>query len=579
MERAPSAERCRHSVGRGIQLDEDVADDLGRPVLARPVGGRQPDRLLDLRKAGARDRVHAYGRAILGEKAERHAVVRDDRPDDLRDEIEDVAHVEGLRERRREGLQPFVLPAPVLLVRGEALVLERHRDDVRDRPHELLILLGISPRLQAQKGQIAVARRAGERHAKHRPDLGVLEAPVAGKRRVEKGEEIVRASRARQHGPERVRIVFSRDEACVRAAVLVVQRRARDRVEGESRSPLVVGQGHRVEGEDARHRRGDALEDDVEIERLRRDAGDLRKHRDEGGRSRLHGAVILGPAVDYTSKVPVPGAVQDLAEGVLAGRTPAVARAITWAESGDSRFHTLLALVFPRTGGARVTGLTGSPGAGKSTLTAALARKARALGRKVGIVAVDPSSPFSGGAILGDRIRMQDLYTDPGVLIRSMATRGHLGGLARATADAVDVLDAAGYDEILVETVGVGQDEVEVFRLAESCVVVLTPGMGDDIQAIKAGLMEVADLFVVNKADRDGADRVVQEILQMLELGEHGAWVPPIVKTIATTGAGLDELAARLAEHRAFLDGPQGAQQAARADADAHRGTGEGRFS
>ncbi len=257
--------------------------------------------------------------------------------------------------------------------------------------------------------------------------------------------------------------------------------------------------------------------------------------------------------------MPVPRAVQDLAEGVLEGRVPAVARAITWAEAGDPRFRELLALVFPKTGGARVTGLTGSPGAGKSTLTAALARKARALGRKVGIVAVDPSSPFSGGAILGDRIRMQGLYTDPGVLIRSMATRGHLGGLARASADAVDVLDAAGYDEILVETVGVGQDEVEVFRLAQTCVVVLTPGMGDDIQAIKAGLMEVADLFVVNKADRDGADRVVQEILQMLELGEHGAWVPPVVKTVATTGAGLDELAAKLAEHRAFLDGPQGA--------------------
>jgi LAO/AO transport system kinase len=256
--------------------------------------------------------------------------------------------------------------------------------------------------------------------------------------------------------------------------------------------------------------------------------------------------------------MPVSGAVQDLAEGVLAGRVPAVARAITWAESGDPRFRELLAVVFPRTGGARVTGLTGSPGAGKSTLTAALARKARSLGRRVGIVAVDPSSPFSGGAILGDRIRMQDLYTDPGVLIRSMATRGHLGGLARATADAVDVLDAAGYDEILVETVGVGQDEVEVFRLAQTCVVVLTPGMGDDIQAIKAGLMEVADLFVVNKADRDGADRVVQEILQMLELGEHGAWLPPVVKTVATTGAGLDELAAKIAEHRSFLDGPQG---------------------
>ena len=191
----------------------------------------------------------------------------------------------------------------------------------------------------------------------------------------------------------------------------------------------------------------------------------------------------------------------------------------------------------------------------------ARAARPRARDGRSGIVAVDPSSPFSGGAILGDRIRMQDLYTDPGVLIRSMATRGHLGGLARASADAVDVLDAAGFDEVLVETVGVGQDEVEVFRLAESCVVVLTPGMGDDIQAIKAGLMEVADLFVVNKADRDGADRVVQEILQMLELGEHGAWIPPVVKTVATTGAGLDELEAKLAEHRAFLSGSEGAKR------------------
>ncbi len=259
--------------------------------------------------------------------------------------------------------------------------------------------------------------------------------------------------------------------------------------------------------------------------------------------------------------MPAPTSAAALAQGVLDGRVPDVARAISWAESADARFPDLLAALFPRTGRARVTGLTGSPGAGKSTLTAALARRARARGRKVGIIAVDPSSPFSGGAILGDRIRMQDLYTDPGVLIRSMATRGHLGGLARASADAVDVLDAAGFDEVLVETVGVGQDEVDVFRLAESCVVVLTPGMGDDIQAIKAGLMEVADLFVVNKADRDGADRVVQEILQMLELGEHGAWIPPVVKTVATAGAGLDELEAKLAEHRAFLDGPEGAKR------------------
>jgi LAO/AO transport system kinase len=251
--------------------------------------------------------------------------------------------------------------------------------------------------------------------------------------------------------------------------------------------------------------------------------------------------------------------VRELAERVLAGTPPAIARAITWAETSDPRFPDLLSRLWPHTGRARVIGLTGAPGAGKSTLTAALAKAARAEGRKVGIIAVDPSSPFTGGAILGDRIRMQDLYTDPAVLIRSMATRGHLGGLARATADAVDVLDAAGYEEVLVETVGVGQDEVEVFRLAESCVVVLTPGMGDDIQAIKAGLMEVADLFVVNKADRDGADRVVQEILQMLELGEHGAWVPTIRKTVATAGQGIAELRAELDAHRAFLDGPQGA--------------------
>ena len=253
--------------------------------------------------------------------------------------------------------------------------------------------------------------------------------------------------------------------------------------------------------------------------------------------------------------------VRELAERVLAGTPPAIARAITWAETADPRFPELLSLLWPRTGRARVIGLTGAPGAGKSTLTAALARAARAEGRRVGIIAVDPSSPFTGGAILGDRIRMQDLYTDPGVMIRSMATRGHLGGLSRATADAVDVLDAAGFDDVLVETVGVGQDEVEVFRLAETCVVLLTPGMGDDIQAIKAGLMEVADVFVVNKADREGADRTVGEILQMLEMGEHGAWIPPVLKTVARTAEGVPGLRAELEKHRDFLSGPSGASR------------------
>jgi LAO/AO transport system kinase len=254
-------------------------------------------------------------------------------------------------------------------------------------------------------------------------------------------------------------------------------------------------------------------------------------------------------------------AVRELAERVLAGTPPAIARAITWAETSDPRFPDLLSRLWPRTGRARVIGLTGAPGAGKSTLTAVLARAARAEGRRVGIVAVDPSSPFTGGAILGDRIRMQELYTDPGVMIRSMATRGHLGGLSRATADAVDILDAAGFDDVLVETVGVGQDEIEVFRLAETCVVLLTPGMGDDIQAIKAGLMEVADIFVVNKADREGADRTVLEVLQMLELGEHGAWIPPVLKTVARTGDGVPELRAGLEKHREFLAGPSGSSR------------------
>jgi LAO/AO transport system kinase len=221
-----------------------------------------------------------------------------------------------------------------------------------------------------------------------------------------------------------------------------------------------------------------------------------------------------------------------------------VARAISKVEDNVNGAAELMKEIFPRTGQGMVVGITGAPGAGKSSLVDRLAGVYRQRGERVGIVAVDPSSPFSGGAILGDRIRMQTLGLDPGVFIRSMATRGNLGGLARATVDAVAILDAAGYDRIIVETVGVGQDEVEIVKTADVTVVVLVPGMGDDVQAIKAGIMEIGDIFVINKADRDGALRTEKEIEALLALTERpDAWEPPIIKTIATENKGIDELA------------------------------------
>lgn len=232
----------------------------------------------------------------------------------------------------------------------------------------------------------------------------------------------------------------------------------------------------------------------------------------------------------------------------------ALAQAISLIESGDERAQQMLAELYPQTGRARIIGITGSPGSGKSTLVAALAKHYRKQDQRVGIIAVDPTSPFTGGAILGDRIRMADLYTDRNVFIRSMATRGFLGGLARATNDAVDVLDAAGFDVVLVETVGVGQDEVEVVRTVQTNLVVLVPGMGDDIQAIKAGIMEIGDIFVVNKADRAGADRTVTEVTMMLSLvEEHGEWVPPIVKTVASRQEGIAELDDAIRGHFDYL--------------------------
>jgi LAO/AO transport system kinase len=245
---------------------------------------------------------------------------------------------------------------------------------------------------------------------------------------------------------------------------------------------------------------------------------------------------------------------------ILAGEPRAVARAISIVEDGMAGAAELMRGVFPHTGRGLVVGITGSPGAGKSSLVDKLAALYRGRGERVGIVAVDPSSPFSGGAILGDRIRMQALGLDPGVFIRSMATRGNLGGLARATVDAVAILDAAGYGKIVVETVGVGQDEVEIVKTADCSVVVLVPGMGDDIQAIKAGIMEIGDVFVINKADRDGVLRTEKELEALLSLAHRpDGWLPPIVKTVATENKGIEELAAAVESYREFQRSSPGA--------------------
>jgi LAO/AO transport system kinase len=247
-------------------------------------------------------------------------------------------------------------------------------------------------------------------------------------------------------------------------------------------------------------------------------------------------------------------AIQQWIDLLRSGDARALARAISAVENRSPGWLDLLKSLFPHTGKARVMGITGAPGAGKSTLVDQLARLYRRQDRSVGIIAVDPTSPYTGGAILGDRIRMQDHFADPGIYIRSMATRGSLGGLARSTADVATVLDASGREVILVETVGVGQDEIDIVRLADITVVILVPGMGDDVQTIKAGIMEIADIFVINKSDRDGAERVEREIRALQSLATRGdIWTPPIVKTVASEGKGIEELAAAVAEYESFL--------------------------
>jgi LAO/AO transport system kinase len=244
-----------------------------------------------------------------------------------------------------------------------------------------------------------------------------------------------------------------------------------------------------------------------------------------------------------------------LVAGARSGRPRDIARLISLVENGAEAVPALMRALAVSVGGARVVGITGSPGVGKSTTTSALITALRSRGQRVGVLAVDPSSPFSGGALLGDRIRMQEHATDDGVFIRSMASRGHLGGLSATTPQALRVLEAAGFDVVLIETVGVGQSEVEVAAAADTTLVLLAPGMGDGIQAAKAGILEVGDIFVVNKADRDGADSTVRELRNMTALGDRaaGGWVPPVLKTVASTRAGITELVEAIDRHAAWL--------------------------
>jgi len=251
--------------------------------------------------------------------------------------------------------------------------------------------------------------------------------------------------------------------------------------------------------------------------------------------------------------------VSDLVARARGGEPRAVARLVSYVENapvgGGERLREVMAALAPHGGNAHIVGLTGAPGVGKSTTTSALVRELRSAGRTVAVLAVDPSSPFSGGALLGDRIRMTDHATDPGVFIRSMASRGHLGGLAWSAPQAIRVLDAAGFDVVLVETVGVGQSEVEIAGLADTTVVLLAPGMGDGIQAAKAGILEIGDLYVVNKADRDGATNVQRDLRGMLRLTDRteGSWTPPVLTAVAQSGKGLAEVVGALDEHRDWL--------------------------
>ncbi|HEY2030463.1 MAG TPA: methylmalonyl Co-A mutase-associated GTPase MeaB [Myxococcales bacterium] len=266
---------------------------------------------------------------------------------------------------------------------------------------------------------------------------------------------------------------------------------------------------------------------------------------------------------------------RELLPKVMAGEIAAIARLLSRAESGEPEVRETLAEVYAKAGRAHVIGITGVPGSGKSTLVSVLATRLRGEGHKVGIIAIDPSSPYSGGAIMGDRIRMQELASDEGIYIRSMATRGALGGMARATLDSVDILDVAGYDQVLIETVGVGQDEVEIANASHTTVVVSAPGLGDEIQAIKAGILEIADVHVVSKSDKPDASRTVTDLKQMLLLGmsmesleKKDVWRPPVISTSSYDKQGFDELVKALAKHKQHLDGTAAGAERLRRNAE-----------
>jgi LAO/AO transport system kinase len=251
--------------------------------------------------------------------------------------------------------------------------------------------------------------------------------------------------------------------------------------------------------------------------------------------------------------------IEEIVRGLLSGNRRSIAKAITIVENDEEKSGELIAKIYPYTGKAHVVGVTGAGGAGKSTLIEKMVKEYRQRNKTVGIVAVDPTSPFSGGALLGDRIRMQELCMDKDVFIRSMATRNYAGGIAKATKDAIKIFDAAGKDVIIVETAGAGQSEVEIIKVAQTVIVVHAPGLGDDIQAIKAGIMEIADIFVINKADREGADKAVIDIQSNLQLNSKGKpWRPPVLKTIALTGEGVPDMIEAVEKHKRFLEADHG---------------------